>query len=44
MRGEGIEVLDINVLLAETLDTKEGRAFVLDHRITADQVGVGMIS
>ena len=28
MRGEGIEVLDVNVLLAETLDTKEGRAFV----------------
>ena len=44
MRGEGIEVLDVNALLAETLDTNEGRAFVLDHRITADQVGVGMIS
>lgn len=43
MRGEGIEVLDVNVLLTETLDTKEGRAFVLDHRISADQVGVGMI-
>ncbi len=43
MRDEGIEVLDVNVLLAETLDAKDGRAFVLDHRISADQVGVGMI-
>jgi arginine deiminase len=42
MRGEGIEVLDVNTLLAETLDITEGRAFVLDHRISADQVGVGM--
>ena len=42
MRREGIEVLDVNVLLAETLDTSEGRAFVLDQRISADQVGVGM--
>lgn len=44
MRGEGIEVLDVNALMAETLDTKEGRSFVLDCRISADQVGVGMIS
>lgn len=44
MRNEGVEVLDVNVLLAETLETKEGRAFVLDHRINADQVGVGMIA
>ena len=43
MRGEGVEVLDVNVLLAETLDSAGGRAFVLDHRINADQVGVGMI-
>jgi len=43
MRGEGVAVLDVNVLLAETLDSAGGRAFVLDHRINADQVGVGMI-
>jgi arginine deiminase len=42
MRGEGVEVLDVNTLLAETLETEEGRAYVLDHRISADQVGVGM--
>lgn len=43
MRDEGVEVLDVNVLLAETLDRKDGRAWVLDHRINADQVGVGML-
>ena len=44
MRDEGVEVLDVNDLLAETLDIAEGRAFVLDHRITPDHVGVGMQS
>ena len=42
MRNEGVEVLDVNTLLAETLNVAEGRAFVLDHRVTADHVGVGM--
>ncbi len=44
MRNEGVEVLDVNVLLAETLESVEGRAWVLDQRITADQIGVGMRS
>lgn len=43
MRGEGVEVLDVNDLLAETLETREGRAYVLDNRINPDQVGVGMM-
>jgi arginine deiminase len=42
MRGEGVEVLDTNALLAETLDIAEARAWVLDHRVTASHVGVGM--
>ncbi|BDX17265.1 arginine deiminase [Halopseudomonas aestusnigri] len=41
MRDEGVEVLDVNTLLAETLDNPEARSWVLDHRITANQVGVG---
>lgn len=44
MRAEGVEVLDVNDLLAETLEISEGRDWVLDHRITPDQVGVGMMS
>ena len=42
MRGEGVEVLDAMVLLAETLNLVEARAWVLDHRITRNEVGVGM--
>ncbi|MDA3858612.1 MAG: arginine deiminase family protein, partial [Roseovarius sp.] len=44
MRDEGVEVLDVNDLLAETLDIPKGRDWVLDHRITPDQIGVGMMS
>ena len=44
MRNEGFEVLDVNVLLAETLESVEGRTWVLDQRISADQIGVGMRS
>lgn len=43
MRGEGVEVLDVNDLLAETLQDAKARAWVLDHRITPHQVGVGML-
>ncbi|MFZ1468131.1 MAG: arginine deiminase [Paracoccaceae bacterium] len=44
MRGEGIEVLDVNDLLAEVLDIPRARDWVLDHRITPDQIGVGMMA
>lgn len=44
MRDEGVEVLDVNDLLAETLEAPEGREWVLDHRLVPDQIGVGMIS
>ncbi|MEQ9491322.1 MAG: arginine deiminase [Alphaproteobacteria bacterium] len=44
MRGEGVEVMDVNDLLTETLDIQDGRDWVLDHRITPDQIGVGMLS
>lgn len=44
MRDEGVEVLDINDLLAETLAITKGRDWILDHRIVPDQIGVGMMS
>ena len=44
MRGEGVDVLDVNDLLSQTLDIPQGREWILDHRITPDQVGVGMLS
>ncbi len=44
MRARGVEVLDVNDLLAETLDIPLARAWILDHRITWNHIGVGMVS
>lgn len=44
MQARGVEVLDIHDLLAQTLDIPQGRQWVLDQRITWNQVGVGMVS
>lgn len=41
MRERGAEVLDLHDLLAETMQDKAARAWVLDRRITANDVGVG---
>ncbi len=43
MRSEGIEVLDVNTLLAEVLEIPKARKWVLDHRITTNDVGTGML-
>ena len=40
MQERGVEVLDLHDLLAETLEIKEARKFVLDRRMTANAVGV----
>ena len=42
MRERGVEVLDLHDLLGETLADREARAWVLDRRITANDVGIGM--
>ena len=44
MRERGVEVLEFHDLLADTLHTKEGRAYVLDRRITQNHVGNGMLN
>jgi arginine deiminase len=41
MQERGVEVLEMHDLLAETLETREARDFVLDRRITANAVGIG---
>jgi arginine deiminase len=41
MRERDVEVLDLHDLLAETLDDKEARAWVLDRRMTINEVGTG---
>ncbi len=42
MREQGVDVLDAMTLLADTLDIPTARAWVLDHRVTRNDVGVGM--
>ena len=39
MRERGVEVLELHDMLAETLQTKDGRKFALDRRITPNSVG-----
>ena len=41
MQERGVEVLELHDLLAETLENKEARSFVLDRRVTANAVGSG---
>ena len=44
MEERGVEVLEFKHLLAETVDAKEARNWILDRRITENQVGVGMLN
>jgi len=41
MQERGVEVLELHDMLAQTLEKKEARKFVLDRRITGNAVGVG---
>jgi arginine deiminase len=43
MRERGTEVLDLHEMLAETLKDKAARAWVLDRRITVNDVGPGAV-
>jgi arginine deiminase len=42
MQERGVEVLDLHDLLTETLEDKEARDFILDRRVTANSIGLGM--
>ena len=42
MRARGIEVLDLHDMLAEVLEDPAGRRWVLDRRITPNDVGLGL--
>lgn len=43
MRDRGVEVLDQHDLLTEVLDMPDARGWLLDRKITEDQIGVGMM-
>jgi arginine deiminase len=42
MRERNVEVLELHDLLAETVADKEARAWVLDRRVTPNDVGLGL--
>jgi arginine deiminase len=42
MRERGVEVLELHDLLAETVADKKARGWILDRRITANEVGPGL--
>lgn len=44
MRGRGIEVLELHHLLAETLAIPDARRWLLDRKITPDEVGLGLVA
>jgi len=44
MQQRGVEVVELHDLLAETLENKEARKFVLDRRVTKNAVGPATIA
>ena len=42
MRERGVEVLDLHDLLAQAVENPDARSWVLDRRITPNEVGLGM--
>jgi arginine deiminase len=44
MKERGVEVLELHDLLAETLEGKEARTFVLDRQITENAMGIQIAS
>lgn len=43
MRGLGVEVVELHNLLAETMDLPEAKAWLLDRKIIANEVGLGLV-
>jgi arginine deiminase len=44
MRERGVEVLELHNVLAETLDIPEAKVWLLDRKITANEVGLGLVA
>ncbi len=43
MQDRGVEVLEMHDLLAETVAVPAARAWILDHQVVPNQVGVGLV-
>ena len=44
MRERGVEVLELHNLLAETLEIPEAKVWLLDRKITPNEVGLGLVT
>src|SRR6266550_7875007 len=44
MRERGVEVVELHNLLTEMLATPDAKAWLLDRKITANEVGLGLVS
>ncbi len=44
MRERGVEVLELHNLLSETLEIPEAKAWLLDRKIIANEVGLGLVA
>jgi arginine deiminase len=44
MRDRGVEVVELHNLLTETLANPEARAWLLDRKITVNEVGLGLVA
>jgi arginine deiminase len=43
MRDRGVEVVELHNLLTETMDIPEAKAWLLDRKIVANEVGLGLV-
>jgi arginine deiminase len=43
LRGRGVEVVELHDLLAQTMAIPEARSWLLDRKIVANEVGIGLI-
>lgn len=43
LRSHDVEVLEMHQILAQTMDDPQARAWLLDRKITAHQVGIGLM-
>jgi arginine deiminase len=43
LRGRGVDVVELHDLLAETMASAEAKTWLLDRKIVANQVGLGLI-
>lgn len=43
MRDRGIEVVELHNLLAEAMDIPEAKAWLLDRKVVANEVGLGLV-